>query len=114
MGCSRGVLSQAGLEPNQIDYINAHATSTPMGDNLEVLAIKTVFGEHASQLAVSSSKVSEISANRAIWLVLPEACIKTSCGRSCGLQFGKANSSGDPCLFLSNRQSIRSDCIYPC
>jgi hypothetical protein len=102
IGCPCGLLAQAGLEPNQIDYINAHATSTPMGDNLEVLAIKSVFGEHASQLAVSSSKVGEISGHRAIWLVLPEACIKTSCSRLCGLQFGKTNSSGDPCLFLSN------------
>ena len=49
-------LSDAGLEPEAVDYINAHGTSTPMGDKLEILAIKQLFGEHAYRLAVSSTK----------------------------------------------------------
>lgn len=49
-------LKDAGLEPTAIDYINAHGTSTPVGDKSETTAIKKVFGEHAYKLAVSSTK----------------------------------------------------------
>jgi len=49
-------LVAAGLEPDDIDYLNAHGTSTPMNDKLETLAIKKVFGEYAYELPVSSTK----------------------------------------------------------
>lgn len=52
----QNALKDAGLTADAVDYINAHATSTPAGDELEIQAIKTVFGNHAYQLAVSSSK----------------------------------------------------------
>ncbi len=49
-------LRDAKLRPDQIDYINAHGTSTPVGDKCEVAAVKTVFGDHARKLAISSTK----------------------------------------------------------
>ena len=44
------------MAPEAVDYINAHGTSTPRGDAVETIAIKTVFGEHARKLALSSTK----------------------------------------------------------
>jgi 3-oxoacyl-[acyl-carrier-protein] synthase II len=52
----RRALEKAGLRPDQVDYINAHGTSTPYNDRTETQAIKTVFGEHAYHLLVSSTK----------------------------------------------------------
>jgi 3-oxoacyl-[acyl-carrier-protein] synthase II len=49
-------LEDAGVKPDQVDYINAHGTSTPYNDKFETMAIKSVFGQHAYELAVSSTK----------------------------------------------------------
>ena len=56
IGCVRKTLADAGMTPEQIDYINAHGTSTPENDKMEYLGIATVFGERAKQIPVSSNK----------------------------------------------------------
>ena len=52
----RNALRDAGIAPHEVDYINTHGTSTPLGDGAEIKAIETVFGEHAEKLNISSTK----------------------------------------------------------
>lgn len=54
--CLQLVLQDAGLNPEDVDYINAHGTSTDLNDKLETMAIRNAFGQHANRLAVSSTK----------------------------------------------------------
>lgn len=54
--CVRMALKDANVEPTAIDYVNAHGTSTPIGDTQEIESLKAVFGDHAKALAVSSTK----------------------------------------------------------
>jgi len=54
--CMRMAIKDAGLRPEEIDYINAHGTSTPLNDVTETLAIKTVFGEYAKKVPISATK----------------------------------------------------------
>ncbi len=49
-------LAEAGIKPEELDYINAHGTSTPLNDVTETTAIKTVFGDYAYKVAISSTK----------------------------------------------------------
>ena len=52
----RAALTDAGVEPSVVDYVNVHGTSTPRGDVGETIAMKAVFGEHAREMAISSTK----------------------------------------------------------
>lgn len=54
--CMRMALNDAGISPGEVDYINAHGTSTPLNDVIETGAIKTVFNDHSNKVAVSSTK----------------------------------------------------------
>jgi 3-oxoacyl-[acyl-carrier-protein] synthase II len=56
IGCMRKTLADAGMEPEQIDHINAHGTATPENDKMEYLTTSAVFGEHTSKIPVSSNK----------------------------------------------------------
>ncbi|MBN2009473.1 beta-ketoacyl-ACP synthase II [candidate division KSB1 bacterium] len=77
--CMQSALRDAGMAPEDVDYVNAHGTSTPHNDRTESQAIKTVFGEHAKKLHVSSTKSMIghlLGASGSVELI---ACIKTIC-----------------------------------
>jgi 3-oxoacyl-(acyl-carrier-protein) synthase len=69
-------LRHAGIKPEDIDYINAHGTSTELNDKFETMAIKKVFGEHAYKIAVSSTKGTTGHALGAAGGLESIACIK--------------------------------------
>ena len=74
--CMKRCIEKAGITPEQVDYINAHGTSTPKGDVIETKAIHTLFGEHAGKLLVSSTKGSTGHMMGAGGIIETIACVK--------------------------------------
>jgi 3-oxoacyl-[acyl-carrier-protein] synthase II len=72
----RAALKRAGIQPDEVDYINAHGTSTPLNDRYETMAIRDIFGEHADRLAVSSTKSMTGHAMGAAGAIEAFVCVK--------------------------------------
>jgi 3-oxoacyl-(acyl-carrier-protein) synthase len=72
----RAALKRGGIGPDEVDYINAHGTSTPLNDRFETMAIRDVFGEHADRLAVSSTKSMTGHAMGAAGAIEAFVCVK--------------------------------------
>jgi beta-ketoacyl-acyl-carrier-protein synthase II len=77
--CMRWALADAGLSPMDVDYINAHGTSTPLNDSTETKAIKAVLGEHAYKVPISSTKSMVGHAMGASGALEAIVCAKTIC-----------------------------------
>jgi 3-oxoacyl-[acyl-carrier-protein] synthase II len=77
--CLRTALTRAGLRPDQIDYYNAHGTSTTVNDRLETAAIKEVFGDHAKTLPVSSIKGALGHSLGAASAIEAAVCVRAIC-----------------------------------
>lgn len=80
-GAMQGALENAGITADAVDYINAHGTSTPLGDKAETKAIKRVFGDHAAKVSISSTKSQlghSLGASGGIELVLTTKAILES------------------------------------
>jgi 3-oxoacyl-[acyl-carrier-protein] synthase II len=79
---SRRALEKAGIEPSEIDHVNAHATSTPEGDPAELAAFRTLFGDHAPNVSITATKSSighTLGAAGAIGTVATVCAIRESC-----------------------------------
>jgi 3-oxoacyl-[acyl-carrier-protein] synthase II len=79
---ARRALEKAGIEPSEVDHVNAHATSTPEGDKAELQAIRTIFGDHAPKVAITANKSMighTLGAAGAIEAVATIMTIRTGC-----------------------------------
>ena len=113
--CMKIALQDAGLGAGQIDYINAHGTSTLLGDRAESDAVKTVFGDHAHRLAVSSTKsmtghmLGAAGGSEAVFTALairdniaPPTINLDTPGEGCDLDYVPNTAREKPCRHVMN------------
>ena len=115
--CMQMALDDAGVAPEEVDYINAHGTSTDLNDSFETRAIKTVFGEHSYQVAVSSTK--SMTGNFIFIIkfdhlnIFPFSWPFKNCGclnsyQYDNLLFGKAVTTSPSTAFMSLPRDVRT------
>jgi 3-oxoacyl-[acyl-carrier-protein] synthase II len=111
--CIRETMADAGVSPRHIDYINAHATGTPLGDGAETLAIQQVFGERARQIPVSSTKpfyAHPLGASGAIEIAI--CCLALEYDYlPPTLNLTQADSEYDLDYIPNNGRNVRVNCI---
>jgi 3-oxoacyl-[acyl-carrier-protein] synthase II len=108
----QAAITDAGLNPRDIDYINAHGTSTPLGDKAETIAIKRVFGDYAREIAISSTKSSlghSLGASGGIEMVIAtKAVVESTIPPTINLENPDPDCDLDYTPLVSRQRTVRA------